>query len=227
MHTDTQPCISFWQPMECAVVPLFFLLETLRLAVQNSSQALSFPNAYFLAFIFAKQHNSLSASLCHPKAQDIRKSFRPVRKFFVSSTSAASTANLVLVISSRSARISWVAASSRLSSLRLLSAFSLTISVILSILFTHSNRSLASISSCKRSKRFFVDRVEICLPLAFCGTSTSSQEGSSILTLCVFFVLQTHSTCLVGGSRSCGLGAPGCSSQGLLLAARMVEPNFV
>ena len=49
--------------------------------------------------------------------------------------------------------------------------------------------------------------MEICLPSAICGTSTSSQEGSSIPILCGFFVLQTHSTCLVGGSRSCGLGA--------------------
>ena len=195
-----------------AVVSLFSLHEILRLAFQNSFKALCAPNAYFLTFLFAQQHNSFSTCLCHTKAEDF-----PACSdiFFVSSKSAPSTASLVSLISSRSARISWAAAPRRSISLRLLSAFSLTISTILSI------------GSCKRSKRFFVDRVEICLPLAICGTSTSSQEGFSFPILPAFFVLQTHSTCLVGGSRSCGLGAPGCSSHGLSLAARMVGPTFV
>ena len=80
--------------------------------------------------------------------------------FFVSSKSAPSTASLVSLFSSQSARISWAAASRRSISLRLFSAFSLTIAAILSIFSSHSNLSLAFISSCKRANRFLVDRVE-------------------------------------------------------------------
>ena len=211
-------------PKGCHVFPQCFHLRILKISSCVVSQTQTSWSS------FSPSSTTLFLPVCVTRNPKIWKTFPACSEiFFVSRsfTRAFSTANLVAALSSRSSRISWVAASSCSSSLRLISVFSLTFSAILFILASQSMRFLAFTSSCRRRRRFLVHRVEIFLPSAICGTSTSSHEGFSTPILLVIFVLQTHSTCLVGGNRSCGLGAPGCSSHGLLLAARTVGPIFV
>ena len=90
------------------------LLEPLRLVVQNSSQTFCRPNAFFLVFVFVKQHYSSFAGLRHQTTQDIEDLFGFFGDFFfVSFTKASSTESLVSALSSRIACIFRVASSNR------------------------------------------------------------------------------------------------------------------
>lgn len=86
---------------------------------------------------------------------------------------------------------------------------------------------LSSRMSSRRCALFLLDGVEGSRCADFSGISTSSQLSFSTPIACTFFFHHSHSTYSVGGRSVLGSGAPKCSWQGLLLAAKIVGVSLL